>query len=212
MKYKIATLLLIIAILLSQYKFLLTSYAQFFIIDNPTSGADAAIVVLSGGGRTRVPKALELYADGYGNKILLTTGRPLNSKVSHLFPSYVEGVGLIARELGIPASIESVPSLKGGATSTFDEAHDLLSFSLKQNLKHLIIVTDEFHSRRALYAFDKVFRGSNIKVEVSAASNEIFNSENWWRSDLGISSYILEPIKFFVYLFKNENVSFIQND
>ena len=114
--------------------------------------------------------------------------------------------------LGIQAKFESVPSLKGGATSTFDEAYDLLAFCNKENLKHIIIVTDSFHTRRAFFAFKKVFKGSNIKVEVSSASNEIFNEENWWLSDRGISAYILEPIKFAVYLFTSRNVPFIKND
>ena len=108
-------------------------------------------------------------------------------------------------------NFEVVPSLRKGATSTFDEAHDLLAFCTKEDLKHLIIVTDAFHTRRALYAFKKVFRESNIEIEVSAAKNDLFNEENWWWSDFGISVYVLEPIKFFVYLLTNQNTSFIKN-
>ena len=115
------------------------------------------------------------------------------------------------QSLNIQVEFEIVPSLKGGATSTFDEAYDLLVFCDKENLKHLIIVTDSFHSRRALYAFKKVFQGSNITVEVSAASNEVFSEENWWLSDRGISAYLLEPIKFAVYLVSSRNVSFVKN-
>ena len=73
-------------------------------------------------------------------------------------------------------------------------------------------MTDSFHSRRALFAFKKVFKGSNIKVEVSAATNDIFNEGNWWLSDHGIAVYLLEPIKFAVYLFTSQNVSFVKNE
>ena len=116
--------------------------------------------------------------------------------------------------LNVSVGFESVPSLKGGATSTFDEAHDLLAFCVKEKLKHLILVTDSFHTRRALYAFKKVFKDKDrdIKIEVAASQNEIFNEDNWWRSDRGISAYILEPLKFIVYFFGSQNVSFIQND
>ena len=88
----------------------------------------------------------------------------------------------------------------------------LLAFCKKENLKHIIIVTDSFHSRRAFFAFKKIFKSSNIKVEVSAAPNEIFNEENWWFSDLGILSYVSEPIKFVAYLLYEQNASFIKND
>ena len=199
-------------VLLSQYKLLLTGYANFFTIDNPTYGKDAAIVTLSGGRITRVPKALELYEKGYGNRLFLTTERSLNSRTAHLFSTNEQKANKIAHALNIQVEFEVVPSLKGGATSTFDEAYDLLALCSKEKLKNLIIVTDSFHTRRALYAFKKVFRGSGITVEASAAPNEIFNEENWWHSDRGISAYLLEPIKFAVYILSSKNVSFVKND
>ena len=131
--------------------------------------------------------------------------------VAHLFTTKKQKAEKIAQALNIQVEFEIVPSLKGGATSIFDKAHDLLVFCDKENLKHLIIVTSSFHSRRVLYAFKKVFQGSNITVEVSAASNEVFSEENWWLSDRGISAYLLEPIKFAVYLVSSRNVSFVKN-
>ena len=203
----IICLIAILILLLSQYKFLLTSYARFFTIDNPTYGINSTIVVLSGA----VHKALELYEKGYGNRLFLTTERLLSSMVAHLFFTNEQKAEKIAQALNIQVEFETVPSLKGGATSTFDEAYDLLFYCDKENIKNLIIVTDSFHSRRALYAFKKVFQGSNITVEVSAASNEVFSEENWWLSDRGISAYLLEPIKFAVYLVSRKNVSFVKN-
>ena len=206
MKRKIIIVLIVILILLmSQYKLMLIGYARFFTIDNPTYGVNAPIVILSGGSLTRVPKALELYEKGYGDRLLLTTER------RYPFLTYKQSAEKIAQALNIQVEFEMVPSLKGGATSTFDEAYDLLQFCEKENLKHLIIVTDSFHTRRALYAFRKVFQGSNINVEASAALNEVFSEEDWWRSDMGISAYILEPIKFAVYMLSSKNVSFVKN-
>ena len=196
----IICLIAILILLLSQYKFLLTGYARFFTIDNPTYGINSTIVVLPGGYLTRIPKTLELYEKGYGNRLLLTTERLLSSRAVHLFFTNEQKAEKIAQALNIQVEFETVPSLKGGATSTFDEAYDLLVFCDKENLKHLIIVTDSFHSRRALYAFKKVFQGSNITVEVSASYNEVFSEENWWLSDSGIAAYLIEPIKLVVYL------------
>lgn len=213
MKRKVIVgIIFILILLLSQCKSVLTGYANFFTVDNPTYGVNTAIVILSGGGTTRVPKALELYNKGYGKRLFLTTLRPRNKKIAHLFLTNKQIAEKIAKELNVQVAFESVPSLKGGATSTFDEAYDLLAFCSKEKLKHLIIVTDSYHTRRALYAFKKVFQGSAIEVEAAAATNEVFSEENWWLSDSGISSYVLEPIKFAVYLGTSKNVSFIQND
>ena len=209
MKRKIFIGLIVIVILLfSQYKSLLTGYASFFTIDNPTYGVNAHIVVLSG----TIVKALDLYKKGYGSKLLLTTERPLNSRVAHLFPNNEQVAGQIAKILNIQANFEIVPSLKGGATSIFDKAYDLLAFCKKENSKHLIIVASSFRTRRALYVFEKVFQESDITVEVSAAHNKIFNEENWWRSDKGIAAYLLEPIKFAIYILFSKNMSFANND
>ena len=206
MKRKVIIVLIVILILLmSQYKLMLIGYARFFTIDNATYGVNAPIVILSGSSLTRIPKALELYEKGYGDRLLLTTER------RYPFLTYKQSAEKIAQALNIQVEFEMVPSLKGGATSTFDEAYDLLQFCEKENLKHLIIVTDSFHTRRALYAFRKVFQGSNINVEASAALNEVFSEEDWWRSDKGITAYILEPIKFAVYMLSNKNVSFVKN-
>lgn len=213
MKCKVVISTVIILILMvSQYKSILTSYARFFIVDNITVAKNASIVVLSGGPFTRIPKALELYQTGYGERLLLTTLKPLNSKLAHLILTNEQIAREISKILAIPATFKSVPSLKGGATSTFDEAHDLLAYCAKENIKHLIIVTDAFHTRRALYAFKKIFQDSSIKIEAAAALNEVYSVEEWWRSDLGISAYLLEPIKFAVYLLSDQNVSFVKND
>jgi len=48
-------------------------------------------------------------------------------------------------------------------------------------------------------------------VEAAAAINDIYSEENWWLSDRGISAYLLEPIKFAVYLVSSKNVSFVKN-
>ena len=204
MKRKIVVSLIIaIVLLFSQYEVLLKGYARFFTIDNATSGMEATIVILSGNPETRIPKALELFTAGYGTRLLLTTERSWNFTSNLIEMTKEQAAKKIAKILGIQAKFETVRSLKGGATSTFDEAYDLLAFCNKANLRHIIIVTDSYHTRRALYAFKKVFKGTNIKVEVSAAPNEIFNEEDWWFSDRGISAYILAPIKFVVYLFSS---------
>ena len=215
MKLKlIISIFVVIVFLLSQYKVILRSYAHFFTVNNITLDPNASILILSGGPFTRVPKALELYKQGYGKRLLLTTMRPLNSKNAHLTTDqlYDPECRRNPKDLTTPAGFERVPSLKGGATSTFDEAHDLLAYCIKNNLKHLIIVTDAFHTRRALYAFKKVFQGNSIKIEAAAALNDIHNERNWWRSDRGIAAYLLEPIKFAAYLLSDQNVSFIKND
>ena len=73
-------------------------------------------------------------------------------------------------------------------------------------------MTDHFHTRRALHAFKKVFRTSGIKVEIGGAKNEIFDATNWWTCDSGISSIVLETIKYPIYIFWKTEPKIIRND
>jgi uncharacterized SAM-binding protein YcdF (DUF218 family) len=112
----------------------------------------------------------------------------------------------------LDASWKVLPSLTGGATSTFDEAEDALAYAEEKNWKRIIIVTDEFHTHRAFYAFNKIFAESKVRVEVAGAANEVFSTENWWKSDRGIMAYLGESIKFPVYLLWNSEPRIVKNN
>jgi uncharacterized SAM-binding protein YcdF (DUF218 family) len=202
---------LVIAGAVFQRAFLLNCYAQFFTVNSATRGADA-LVVLSGDILTRLPRAIELYQQGYAPRIILTEQRQRNPALRHLCDDEWQIAPSIIEKLHTAVTPVYLQSLKpGGVTSTFDEAYDLRDYSIKNDYKHLIIVTDTHHTRRALYAFQKVFRGSEIRVEAMGAGNSIFNESNWWHSDSGIGAYIQEGIKYTVYLFTDRNVPFIKN-
>ena len=201
----------VIVVSISQYRSILTAYAKFFTVNKATQGADV-IVVLSGGKDTRIPHALKLFEEGYAPEILLTDEKKRNIRFSHLFPTNEMIAQVMIEELEMSVPVSTIQSQKGGATSTFDEAYDLLKLSENKRYRHFILVTDAFHTRRAYHAFQTVFEDTEIKIEMSAASNEIFIVNNWWTSDQGISAYVLESIKYPVYLLSSRNVTFIRND
>ncbi len=203
-------LLLLPGILLLFHKPLLSGYATLFNASAYTKGADG-ILILAGNPETRVEKTVELYRQGYGKQILLTSARSQGNKYHHIFRSQIETVADVMAYEGIK-DFTLVPSLKGGATSTFDEAYDMAKYAGDHNITHLIIVTDTFHTARALYAFKKVFSklGVTVRLEAAGAGNNHFDESNWWRSESGLTSYFLEPLKFFVYLFRSSNLEGIE--
>ena len=73
-------------------------------------------------------------------------------------------------------------------------------------------MTDAFHTRRAYDGSQAVFEGTELRMEMSAAQKKIFTESNWWTSDQGISAYVLESIKYPVYLLSSRNATFIRND
>jgi uncharacterized SAM-binding protein YcdF (DUF218 family) len=203
-----------VALVLSFYlahPFILPGYASFFHLQTATRNADA-IICLSGGRTTRVGESLRLWNQGYARKLFVTAQKAQSKEFYGLELSHLEFAQAVTERMKLDADWGVIPSLSGGATSTFDEAEDALYFAREKGWKRIIIVTDEFHTRRAHYAFKKIFANSELKVEVAGAPNEVFSIENWWRSDRGIMAYLGETIKFPVYLLWDSEPKLVKNN
>ena len=184
---------------------LLSGYAKLFSKEILYRDADA-IVILSGNPKTRTKRAVELFKSNSFTKIYMTQ----TPKNAHKIQKSM--VKKIMQTEGINFFV--IPSLKNGATSTYDEAEDIAFYAKKLDWKRVVIVTDEFHSARAYYAFKKVFNilENKTQVGIATAENSVFSVDNWWKSDSGISAYVLEALKFSVYFFKSSNLEFIEQE
>lgn len=176
----IVSIIIILGILFVSFsEKILTSYASYFTVDTATKGADV-IFILGGNPKTRPAKAVELLINGYSKQIIMTNIKDKALKYQELFESEEELTSRILKSEG--TNLKIIKCIKEeGATSTFDEAYTLAKYAKENNLKHLIIVTDAFHTRRALYAFEKVFKLQgleNIKLESAAARNGVYLEHN----------------------------------
>ena len=189
----------------------LTLYARSFILQNAQKGADA-IICLSGDRETRTPECLRLWNQGYGRALYVTEEKPKNKEFHNLELSHLQFAREVTERMKLMARWKLLPSLSGGATSTFDEAEDALALGKREKWKRIIIVTDEFHTRRAHLAFQKVFEGSEIEVQVAGAPNEVFAIDDWWQSDRGILAYMGETIKFPIYWLWDHEPKLVKND
>ena len=114
--------------------------------------------------------------------------------------------------MNLDAKWELLPSLSGGATSTFDKAEDTRALAMQEGWKRIILVTDEFHTRRSLLAFKKVFVDSKTLVQIAGAPNEVFAVDDWWQSDRGILAYLGETVKYPIYLLWDHEPKLVKND
>ncbi len=189
---------------------ILHQFANFFQVGNASKGADA-IVCLSGGKITRVPHCLRLWKEGYSGKLFVTNEKAKNADFADLETGNLEFAEAVAKRMNLQAKWGVLPSRDEAASSTFDEAADALAYAKNEKWKRIIIVTDEFHTRRALLAFKKVFKGSSIEVEVAGARNEVFNAKNWWKTDSGILAYLSESIKLPIYFLWSSEPEWVEN-
>jgi uncharacterized SAM-binding protein YcdF (DUF218 family) len=170
-------------------------------------------VILSGNENTRPDQAARLIREGYSSKLYHTDQKRWNRRHQDILGHPFDKAQAILATYNLSADI--IPSTKEGATSTFDEAYDLVVFLREHPMKHIILVTDTFHTARAHYAFRKIldqYDHKDLKIEISAAPNDIFDETSWWKSEKGMNAYILEPIKYMFYLFNNSNATIIQED
>ncbi|CAE10877.1 YdcF family protein [Wolinella succinogenes] len=190
---------------------LLERYALLFCIDTAQRGADA-ILVLGGNKSSRLPHAISLLKAGYAPLLLVTeVKRYSNQTFDGLLRHESDEVVHILSSLHLPHHL--IPSLKGGATSTYDEAYDFFAYAKDSNIRSIIIVTDAFHTRRALGAFLKVQRRlqeEKIQIQISPAPNTHFNEKDWYLTEAGLQAYILEGIKTFLYLITSQNLPLIK--
>jgi len=197
-------ILFFIILLLLLYIFraeLLTSYARLFTINTATEGADV-MIIMSGNIDTRPDYAARLYHDGYANKVFLTQEKNWNEKLSPYVLARNAYAEMSLLKLKVP--VQFLPTThKEGATSTYDEALDVVDY-LKKNPKqqHLIVVTDKPHTYRTYYAFNKALTANglaHIQLEMAAAPNDIFDESNWFTTEKGIIYYLEESVKVLMY-------------
>ena len=186
-----------------------TGYAHLFEKNNATKGADM-ILMLSGNLYSRIEKSMELYQQGYAPMVMGTDEKEDLSEGLRRYSQSDEVIfDTILTVYKIPHG--KITSLRpSGASSTFDEAYDVASYVKTHKIKHIVLVTDGFHSSRAYFAFKKIFLLQGIspaecKLEMAAAYTDGYNPQNWWRSEKGLLCYLTEPIKYLVYLFRVNN-------
>ena len=189
---------------------ILSRYAAWFSVNSAKPGADA-LVVLSGSMKNRLVCSVKAIKAGYSDKVLITDVR----METDLYPNILKGWTILADTIFKLEGInhQLIPSIKGpegkGATSTFDEAYDIAKYCQDNKVKRIIILTDNFHTRRARYCFRKVFKitQTTTEIEVMGCKNSVFNEKNWWTTEDGLQQYVLEPIKFLIYSLRSRNLT-----
>lgn len=178
--------------------------AERLIIEKSLEQADAILVL--GGSATyieRTGKAAEIYKKGTAPKIFLTDDGERGSwnKIEQKNPKFVELARKRLIENGVPA--ENIEILEPEVFGTIDEARVLLQKIKKVGAKNILIVTSSYHTRRALWTFEKVFENENLAVNFGIAAPppgmNTPQTQIWWLSIRGWQFVAGEYLKSFYY-------------
>jgi uncharacterized SAM-binding protein YcdF (DUF218 family) len=167
----------------------LRALGAYLIISSDLQAANA-IVVLSGGDESRMSEALQLYNENYARMIILTeTGRTAEGYSQlHSFD-----MRIVLLSNGVPSGNMLITNRL--VSSTRDEALAVKNLMINQQMKSAIIVTDPYHTRRALDIFKEIFKDTDIRLSIQPVHNSWYNSRTWFLKFDGWKYTILEYIK-----------------
>ena len=145
---------------------------QVLIVHHPDQPADA-IVVMAGDPGRRLPPATRLYQEGVAPRILLTNDGIFSSwSAKHQRNLYeVEWARERLVEAGAPE--EAIVLLGHTASGSIHDALNTRAYVLEQgDIRSLLVVTSDYHARRTLWTFQRVFAGDGVDTRIHAAPRD----------------------------------------
>jgi uncharacterized SAM-binding protein YcdF (DUF218 family) len=171
--------------------------AEEWVVDEPAAHADA-IVVLGDDNyyADRATHAAELFRQGVA-PIVVASGRRLRPSASI---TEVMTHDLIER--GVPK--QRIVTLAQDADSTKEEAEGVSQVAEQRGWKNLVVVTSNYHTRRARYIYSKVLP-AGINATVASARDGDFDPERWWEKRLSVKLFAREVAGMAVAMWELRN-------
>ncbi|MGB2605476.1 MAG: YdcF family protein [Candidatus Sulfotelmatobacter sp.] len=142
---------------------------SFLLVDAPQRSD--VILVLAGETKQRPQLALQLLSQGYGRTVLLDV--PTDSTLYEF--TQIQLAQKYISDLPQPASV-SICAIRG--LSTKDESKDVENCLAREGVKKVLIVTSDFHTRRALSVFRREL--PQYEYSVAGARDEAQFGVRWW--------------------------------
>lgn len=167
---------------------LLRVAGNFLVVEDPLPHADA-IVVLGDDNfwGDRAGRAAQIFRMGDA-PVVVASGRRLRP-----------GAGiaeLIAHDLesdGVPAA--AVVTFDHQAADTREEAIALRGLAAQRHWRRLIVVTSNYHTRRARYIFLKVFP-QDVPIAVASSVDHFYDPDEWWKHRASLKIFFLESVAY----------------
>ena len=123
---------------------------RLWVVSDPIERADAIIVIGDDNfNGDRAARAAELYAAGWA-PVVVASGRKLRP-----FAGIAELIDRDLENRGVPAT--SVIRFPHEAENTLEEAKALSVYTRERRWHRVLLVTSNYHTRRARYIFRKIF-------------------------------------------------------
>jgi len=151
-----------------------------------------AIVVLSGGGPSRLTRGIALYKQGLAPELWYTGDVPVE-KMTRFTD------GRLARQFALADGVPEDAIHLLATTSTWEDGLEIAKLAGNRQIRSILVVTSWYHSRRGLSVIRHHLGRSRVVVYFSASDNLSCGPENWWQKEAGLVAVVNELIKFGYY-------------
>jgi uncharacterized SAM-binding protein YcdF (DUF218 family) len=163
---------------------LLRAAGGFWVVEDPIAHSDAILVIgdddFAG---DRAFRAADLYRAGQSPEVV-ASGRRLRP--------YSSEAELISHDLvsdGVPST--AVIRFDHDATDTLDEARALRRLVVEKHWNRILLVTSNYHTRRARLIFTTVFP-PQVSIAVVPARDPAYDPDTWWEHRSGLKLFFME--------------------
>jgi uncharacterized SAM-binding protein YcdF (DUF218 family) len=190
----------VLTILFMMRFIIMRGLASFLIVDYKPAQADA-IIVLSGNAYDRGKYAAQLVDAGV-SRVVICTGGNKDPNALILGKDFFEcELTKMSVEKFCSDTSVTIDTLCRG-TSTLEECFFIKSLIEEKAWKHIVIVSSAFHTRRIRMTCEKVFKNTDVQIDIAPAKPHMYNTDLWWQNEYGLIDLNNEYVKLFYYLFK----------
>jgi len=157
---------------------------ESWVVEDPLQQSDALLLLSDDNFfADRATRASELYRQKLA-PVVVASGRRLrpSAGIAELMEH-----DLIER--GVPK--ERIIRFPHDADNTREEAQALRALAVEKSWHSVIVVTSNYHTRRARYIFQRVFPES-VTVRVASARDGEFDPEHWWENRKSLKDFTRE--------------------
>jgi uncharacterized SAM-binding protein YcdF (DUF218 family) len=163
---------------------------NFWVVDESPQASDA-IVILSDDDydAVRASRAADLFKADWAPRIV-ASGRSLRP-----YASIAELMQHDLTDRGVAA--DAVVRFPNRARNTLEEAGAVSTFLTSHGWKKILIVTSNYHTRRARYIYEHAL-APGTELRMVAAPDPDYDPNSWWRTREGLKTFFYECVGFIV--------------
>ena len=156
------------------------------------------VMVLGGGIDNRPFAAAAMVKAGLAHRVLVSHVKSGPANLAGGVPADDVIVRRVLVARGV--SNDAITAIGHENASTYDEARSLRVFLDATPDVRVLILTSDFHTRRARWIFCEILERHRSQIAMVSTPSEDFRFDQWWRSEEGFLTIAGENLKFLLYV------------